>query len=124
MATPLHGKDGTVTFANGNVVNVFSWNATMTTRQSEVSVFGASTVARINGLEDISGSFSVYNDGAQGVTSESGTTGTIVLTAVTGDTITVTTSINVESSDVSSDVDGAVVTTFNFVGNGGAIVFA
>lgn len=75
----LHGKEGSITFANGYTTCPKSYSVAMTTEMKDTTCLGATSRTRQAGLEDFSGTYTVLIDDTT-VLVESGAQGTATFT--------------------------------------------
>ncbi|MHA1304739.1 MAG: hypothetical protein ACTSPI_13665 [Candidatus Heimdallarchaeaceae archaeon] len=113
----LHGKDGSVTFSNGQTY-VKSWTINYVADAPETTNFDDSSGSRtyIPGLKSWSGSFDCLYSTAN--TAIPGTTGNAIFKTSTGTVGVWSGGIIITSMDITTPRDGLVTQSYSFQGSG------
>lgn len=111
----LHGKGGSVTFANGYVVNCHSWTVDRTGETVDGTVFGATNRVADAGLKNATGSFVCYVD-SDAALKDVHVAGEAVFLMGPGKTLTA--KILITDFSVNVGLDGNETVTYRFVLSG------
>jgi len=101
------------------IADVYTTSISTAVTMLENTVYEDTSVSRLAGLKDISGSFSVYDEGATALSSLAANGTVLYLTLLhTGSASTehLRARVLLESEDVSVAVDGLIESTYNFTG--------